>query len=273
MRDRRAALVLAGLVGGAALGFAVDALTAPVYRATVVLAFAPGPGPRETEPDAEPLPADTLAETYAEFLSERSFLDGIAPRVAGGRRSAGELADRLDVRHPPGAATVELTAEEKTAREAETVALDVASAVLALADQLARQRAGGDAGVTLAAAPLSDEVTPRRWENRVGGLLLGLVCGLGAAMLRRRAREVRIVAPAPRSVVRGAIDLRAEAAPGSALDFLASDGSPVWRSVGSSWNTRDVADGVWWLTAVARDSEGRATLSEPLPVVVRNQGT
>jgi capsular polysaccharide biosynthesis protein len=150
-------------------------------------------------------------------------------------------------------------------------------------------------------------VRPDALENVAGGLLLGLILGLGATLLRRRepVAEPAVVAvqpepepvlldatpprvalhgPPPESTVAGAVALRLEAWDAesgvAALELLASDGGPDWRMLGSfeaaevetDWDSTSVPDGVYWLSAVARDRAGLAAASPPLPVLVTNEG-
>jgi capsular polysaccharide biosynthesis protein len=149
-------------------------------------------------------------------------------------------------------------------------------------------------------------VRPDALENVVGGLLLGLILGLGATLLGRRAPAAEPVAvaevaerepvvvdatpprvalhgPAPESSVAGAVTLRLEAWDAesgvAALELLASDGGPDWRTLASfeaaevetDWDSTSVPDGVYWLSAVARDRAGLAAASPPLPVLVANR--
>jgi capsular polysaccharide biosynthesis protein len=328
--DRRAVgIVLAGAAAGLALGVAVTLLTPEAYRATTVLRVSAAADPRLPASQQRHLPADVLAESYAALLREEAFLAGLAPRVAGGRLDAGELARRVDATHADGSALVEVTAEAGSREEAQAIATQVAGALLALVRQLARQAAdqrraeltrrlaqtpAGRAGaaqrralaaelartssrrveqaesvrVVAAAYAPADPVRPDPVQNLAGGLLLGLVAGLGTTLLRRpapagAAPRVALRGPPPESTVAGAAAFRIEAWAGesdvAAIELLVSDGAAAWRPVAHleaapaevEWDTTSVADGAWWVTAVARDRNGRAAATRPLLLRVGNQ--
>ncbi len=194
----------------------------------------------------------------------------------------------------------------------------------ALARELAEAATQGveqAASVRVAAPPFAppDRVRPETLQNLVGGLLLGLVAGLGATLLRRRAPveepvavepapapvavepepvvvepepepvpvdetppRVALEGPAPESTVVGSVPLRLEAwdeeSGVASLELVVSDGGPDWRPLASfeadvvelEWDSTVLADGVYWLSAVARDRAGHAAASQPLPVLVDN---
>jgi capsular polysaccharide biosynthesis protein len=364
---RSLAIVVGGAVAGLVLGLAVTVVTDDVYRATALLEVTAAADP-QVPGAAVPLPSQVLAESYAKLLSEESFLAGIAPQVAAGRFDAEELADRVNAEQAGDSAVVELQAEGGTRQEAQAVATDVVSAFLALVQQLSRQRTQQleddlrrrlDAlpparvaeqralaaevariatrgveqatSVRLAGPAYSspDRVWPNTFMNLAGGLLLGLVAGLGATMLRRREPviepavepvpepvpaavlepvpgtgggrrapepapepapvgvdetppRVALSGPEPQSTVSGTVALRIEAWDDESgvaeLELLVSDGSADWHALArfatsraeSLWDTETVADGVYWLSAVARDRAGHAAASEPLPLLVEN---
>jgi capsular polysaccharide biosynthesis protein len=178
----------------------------------------------------------------------------------------------------------------------------------ALAAEAARAAASGVEQATSirVAAPAfapDDPVRPDRVQNLAGGLLLGLVVGLGATLLRRR-RPAPVAEPEPapaaaaapdetpprivldgpeaRSTVAGAVRLRLHGEDHdsgiAALELLLSDGGADWRPVArfededgeAEWDTSALADGVYWLSAVAHDRAGNRAATEPLPLVVRN---
>ena len=140
MADRRAVgIVLAAAAAGLGLGVALTLLTPETYRATTVLRVSGAADPRLPASQQRHLPADVLAESYAELLREQAFLAGLAPRVARGRLDADELAARVDASHEDGSAVVEVTAEAGSREEARAIATRVAGALVALVRQLARQ--------------------------------------------------------------------------------------------------------------------------------------
>lgn len=186
----------------------------------------------------------------------------------------------------------------------------------ALAAELAQVATRGveqAASVRAAAAPFApaDRVRPETLQNLVGGLLLGLVVGLGATLLRRRAPaevavavepepvavepepepavdetppRVALEGPAPESTVAGSVPLRLEAwdeeSGVASLELLVSDGGAEWRPLATyeadvvdvEWDSTALPDGVYWLSAVARDRAGHAAATAPLPVLVDNAG-
>jgi capsular polysaccharide biosynthesis protein len=361
---RSLAIVVGGAVAGLALGVAFTVLTDDVYRATALLEVSSAPDPRVPGAAAQPLPSQVLAESYAKLLSEESFLAGIAPQVAAGRFDAEELADRVSAEQAGDSAVIELQAEGGTRQEAQAVASDVGSAFLALVQQLSRQRTqqqedelrrrvnalpparvaerralaaelarvatrgveqATSVRVAAAAYASPDRVWPNTVMNLAGGLLLGLVAGLGATMLRRRAPvekaavepmpgaapaavpepvpgtgaghrvpepwpapvdqtppRVALSGPPPQSMVSGTVALRIEGWDDESgiaeLELLVSDGSSAWSPLArfeapraeTDWDTEAVADGVYWLSAVARDRAGHAAATEPLALLVEN---
>jgi capsular polysaccharide biosynthesis protein len=203
------------------------------------------------------------------------------------------------------------------------------------------------ASVRVAAQPYAppDRVRPETLQNLAGGLLLGLVAGLGATLLRRRERaeapvaiepwpvafepayvpepfaaepeyvpepfevepeyvpepfeaepepvpepepvdatppRVALWGPAPESTVAGSVPLRLEAWDDESgidsLELLASEGGAEWRQLATfeadlvelDWDSTALPDGVYWLSAVARDRAGHAAATAPLPVLVAN---
>jgi capsular polysaccharide biosynthesis protein len=192
----------------------------------------------------------------------------------------------------------------------------------ALAAELAQVATRGveqAASVRAAATPFAstDRVRPEPLQNLAGGLLLGLVAGLGATLLRRRAPaelpvavapapvavepepvavepepvavdetppRVALEGPAPESTVAGSVPLRLEAwdeeSGVATLELLVSDGGAEWRPLATfdaevvevEWDSTALPDGVYWLTAVARDRAGHAAATAPLPVLVDNAG-
>jgi capsular polysaccharide biosynthesis protein len=181
--------------------------------------------------------------------------------------------------------------------------------------EVATQGVAQAASVRVAAAPFAppDRVRPDTLQNLVGGLLLGLVVGLGATLLRRRAPveepvavepeplpaavepepepepvdetppRVTLEGPAPESTVAGSVMLRLEAwddeSGVAVLELLVSDGGAEWEPLASyeadvvevEWDSTAHADGVYWLSAVARDRAGHAAASQPLPLLVDNR--
>jgi capsular polysaccharide biosynthesis protein len=169
-----------------------------------------------------------------------------------------------------------------------------AAARRALGARLARTAAtrveqAGSVRVAAAAYAPADPVRPDALQNLAGGLLLGLVAGLATTLLRRE-RDVtppRVVLEGPqaRTVVTGraAFRLRAwdEESGVAAVELLVSNGDAGWRAVArleaaagdAEWDTTTVADGEWWVTAVAHDRAGLRAATDPLPLVVRNDPT
>ncbi|MGH3102743.1 MAG: Ig-like domain-containing protein [Gaiellaceae bacterium] len=318
---RQLAFLAAGVAAGVALALVVTALTDELYRATALLQVSAAVDPRATDPEAKVVAAEVLAETYADMLSERSFVAGIAPQVAAGRLGADTLDERVDANHPDGSALVKLTADAPTPAAATALATDVAGAFVALVQQLARQRTtqvedelrrrieelrgdpraagevaalnaelartaaagvGQATSVTVAAPPAAsdDPEQPNPLQNLAGGVLLGLVLGLGAGLLRAPAarpelepepaaveppqRPVQLLDPPANAVLAGAIPLRASPA-GAAFEYSA-DGA-AWQPVeGDVWDTTEVADGRYLVRATALDGE----VGDPSPVGVDN---
>jgi ABC-type sugar transport system ATPase subunit len=97
----------------------------------------------------------------------------------------------------------------------------------------------------------------------------------GATVSRQSAAgppSVTLVAPRRRAVVRGSVSLVAETSTGAAVRYFVSDGSADWQPLpGDLWDTTLVADGVYWLSAIATNGAGHSAASDPLPVLVANR--
>lgn len=139
----RVPLVLAGLASGVVLAVVVNALAADAYRATTLIQVASAADPRQPGPDAAPVAADVLAESYARLVDSRAFMAQLAPQVAAGELDADRLDARVEASRPEGSALVEVTATRSSRPEAERLSGEVANAFVTLVRQLEEQRAVG----------------------------------------------------------------------------------------------------------------------------------
>ena len=75
--------------------------------------------------------SQALAKTYARVIVDRSFLEEIKPKVAGGELSATELQERLTAEAVEDTALIELRAEDDSPAAARQLAEEVATAFIA----------------------------------------------------------------------------------------------------------------------------------------------
>lgn len=185
------AFAFAGLVAGVALALAVNSATDEVYRATAALQAVP-PTPTAGATDAEP---EVQAATYAEIANSRGFL---AERDLP--------AARVDARHLDGTDLVEIVARGGTPAEARTLAAEVATALVAHAEDAGRQRA---ARIEAELRPRIEQLTAAiaELESTTGSLRSPATSDrLRALRTERAAFQARLAAGAVRAAEeRGAL--------------------------------------------------------------------
>ena len=132
-------LIAARLAAGLLLGLLALRLADDVYEAQALLRV-------HAAPAAEGLAVErpeALTETYAALIVDRSFLEGLAPRlrgVEGERRDVASLRDALDAEVVRDTALIRLRAEGPTARDARDLANDVANGFVISVRQETLQR-------------------------------------------------------------------------------------------------------------------------------------
>jgi capsular exopolysaccharide synthesis family protein len=126
-------LILVSLVLAIALAVFITQRSKKEYAATAILQVT-SLGAGSTTTAAEPLQQlqvnQTLATTYATLIVDRSFLQEIRPRVAGGAYSVGQLQGLVDAAAIRETALIKITAQGPTPDAARRVAGGVASAFL-----------------------------------------------------------------------------------------------------------------------------------------------
>jgi hypothetical protein len=193
-------LVLA-LAAGIAVGFAADMLGGKTHRAQAVLQASAAPGPPG---DPAPATAQVLAEGYAHLVGQRSFLERIQGQVAGGRLTAEELGRRLRAERPEGTTLVEVVAEGPDEAEARGLATDVSAALVALAQELARQQAAqAEDALRQRLAEVDAELADAGDEQQLRALeeeRAALVAQLAEVPARSAERGAGLVVAAPAAV-------------------------------------------------------------------------
>lgn len=119
------------------------ALRAPkVYEASATLQVhsAPNLAPDPVDPLRSQQASQGLAKTYATLIDDRSMLEQIAPRVAGGKLSASRLARKVRASAIEETALVELTVSDGSPAGARRLARQLASGFIAAVDAGVKRR-------------------------------------------------------------------------------------------------------------------------------------
>jgi len=123
------AISLAVAVAGAVF---ITSRMAKVYEATATFQVSSSPIPNSSSGDAltAQLASQGLAATYAALLNDRSFIENIRSRIAGGGLSASELQQRLSARAVTNTGLLELNVTGSSPADARQLATDAANAFL-----------------------------------------------------------------------------------------------------------------------------------------------
>ena len=134
-RGRSALAAFAALVGAGA-GLAFGLTREGDFESSALLRVLPAP-----QTGAPARPAEVQAASYASLVEEEAFLQQVRSQVAAGALTIDELADRVDGRHEPRTALVEVAARGEREFDARALAADLAGALLASVQQTERMRA------------------------------------------------------------------------------------------------------------------------------------
>jgi capsular polysaccharide biosynthesis protein len=170
---------LAVLIGGGFMlgGLIAVALLPTVYQSSAVVAFSPNPS--ATTADANTL--QLVLPKYVPYVTSPQVVREVATRTG---LSQEELAEGLDARFPEGTASLEITVDADSAREAARAANALAGEAVSLAldDPLV------SASVVSAAEPGNATVGPPRRLFVAAIVLLGILLGVLSAVFAEWVR-------------------------------------------------------------------------------------
>jgi succinoglycan biosynthesis transport protein ExoP len=255
-------ILAACVVACVAAAAVITALQTPQYEAHASLFVASGDAPRDQAYEGGLL-AQQRARSYAELVSSPRVADAVAADL-GSRTPAAEIARRLEAVVPVDTVLIEVTATSSSAREAQALAESVTVELPRFVQEL--ETAGGEtpAPVSLRVAGRpglpEDPASPRLPVNLALGLLLGLVLG-GAAVMLRAAVDDRVRTG----------EQAADAAGAPVLAHVAGASPEHYRRVWSSLPARATAGNVrLLLTSVG--AEGAARTAVALGAAVAEAG-
>jgi capsular polysaccharide biosynthesis protein/Mrp family chromosome partitioning ATPase len=124
-------IIAVSIVVGLALAALATSLSAKVYESTALLETGVGGQVPARRTFDQQQAGEALARSYATTLDSQGFLARIAPDVAGGSLSAGELASRVDASLVADTSLVSLTATGHSPTAAHDLAAEVAAAFTA----------------------------------------------------------------------------------------------------------------------------------------------
>jgi len=168
-------------VGGAS---ALTAFTTPQYATTVTF-FVTTPGQGVTDSYQGGLFSQQRVKSYADLLAGDRLARAVGVNVD---LAPGEIQRRVSARAVPDTVLLEATVIDSDPRRSERIASELATRFIALVQSL-ETPPGSDTPVVkvdVVAGPLLNPtpVSPRPVRNLVLGLALGLLVGVGAALLR-----------------------------------------------------------------------------------------
>lgn len=178
--------------GGAA---AMSALTTPVYTASAGVFLTVSSGDSAGELAQGSTYAENQVRSYAQVVTAPVVLQPVIDKLRL-NLTADRLADRVTASVPVSTAIVNIAVTGTDPRETADIANAVAEQLTQVVDQLSPQTQGGARSVkatiiTPASVP-TDRTSPRVLLNVAIGALLGLMLGVGQAVLRYRL-DTRIV--------------------------------------------------------------------------------
>lgn len=152
--------------------------------------------------------AKEVVSSYTDIVGTSVVLDPVIEEL-GLNTTAAELSRRVQAGTPDGSVLIDITVSDTDPRQAEKAAAAVSrSLTLAVQNRLEPKRADGQSSISLATtqdARASDSpVSPRAGLLLPAGLLFGLLCGIGIAVLTaffdtrvRSARDIRALTNHP----------------------------------------------------------------------------
>ena len=174
---------------GVIIGAVASILVTPLYTATSTTLVSVGQGTSGgvVSAVADALLARERAVSYADLVTTTDALEAVRTQT-GVSRSPDELAEAIDVVNRPGTALLDISATDASPQNAERLANAAAEYLQNRVDQIERPTDGAAsaARVTIiepAGLPVSPS-SPRTVLNLVLGGVVGLLIGLGLAILR-----------------------------------------------------------------------------------------
>ncbi|EAP97401.1 cell surface polysaccharide biosynthesis / Chain length determinant protein [Janibacter sp. HTCC2649] len=158
-------------------------------------------------------------KSYSELLKSPKLLDPVIAK-AGIDAKPGALADKIAATTPPDTVLIDVTVTDSSAATAKNVAQAIAEVFPAVVADLERVTpdAPSPVKVTLLREPIQSDspVSPRPLRNIALGIVLGLLLGFGAAVLKQfldtKLRSKEDVEALTEKVVLGGIPFDADAA-------------------------------------------------------------
>jgi non-specific protein-tyrosine kinase len=257
--------------------------TTPVYAATVTLMVsAPGDGSGTTSAYTALLLSQQRVKSYAQLLDSRRVAVAVAKSLGDGV-SADDLRDRISAEAVPDTVLVRATVKDTSPARAQEVANALGRQFPSFIDGIERPAQAKDAGVRITVADDADLPTapesPRPLLNLGLGLLIGLVAGAVAAVLRENSdtslRSEDELSAATGGVALGAVGFYRDAARRPLLVRADGDspGAEAFRTLRTSlqFATGDRPPRSVAVTSAVAD-EGKSTVACNLAITLAEAG-
>jgi len=222
-------------------------------------------------------------KSYADLVTTPIVLDPVMEQF-GLEGTAAEFAERVTATAPLDTVIIEVTVSDRSGDDAATLANAVAESFSTAVAGLVPESSDGTPQVQISivqsATTPSGPSSPDVPVNIVAGLLVGLVVGLGAALLRqaldnrvRSQRDVELVTTAP--VLGGtSFDAKASARPLVVRDEPRSPRAEAYRSLRTNLQFLDFGGDSHSLVITSSvASEGKSSTSSNLALAMADAGT
>ncbi|MBA0125072.1 hypothetical protein H0B56_05905 [Haloechinothrix sp. YIM 98757] len=174
-----AAVVLVCMLAGLVTGYA----TGSTHSASARLVVTPSEEPVGQAPLAPSLLSSSGMQTYAELAGSHRVAAAVIGEL-GLDLTALELAERLETRVPTDTYVIDLSATGSDDQQAALIANSAAGHASALIDTLFAERGSGLTVMVATEADPAGAVTPGWWRHVPVGAVVGLLAGLGLAIVR-----------------------------------------------------------------------------------------
>jgi len=176
-------VILAALAGGAV----VSLLTTPLYTASTSIFLTVQSGTSAGELNQGSTYAENQVRSYARVVTKPIVLQPVIDRL-GLAASPEDLAERVEASVPVNTAIIEIAVVDGDPVRTAEIANEIGRQVVTIVDELSPAGAGGSKSVkatVIAPASVPTEWTsPRVLINLALGAVLGLLLGVGQALLR-----------------------------------------------------------------------------------------
>jgi polysaccharide biosynthesis transport protein len=276
-------VVLLFVVAGTVAMGVVAWTTTPTYAAqTKLFVSTRGEASDPDEAYQGGLFAQQRARSYAEMVSSPQVMQAVITKLRL-RQTVEELEAAIDVSVPPETVLINVTAEDASPQRAKAIADAVGEEFPRFVGRLEAPQGSSGSPVSLratSAARLStDPVGPGKAAYLAVGALLGLVAGLGTAVLRealtKRVRNEEDAAIAADAAVLGSIadDPNADSRPLIVVDDPFSARAEAYRRVRTNLRALIVDHKLRSIiVSSAGDSEGKTVIAANLGVALAQAG-